>query len=883
MVSQLLSPSQPKNIGDLFVLAILGFHILSLFLLPASWRIPTFAIVYLFWRLSYNVGIGYLLYLQSNHNRLITWAKKSKIFVNPKTRQNPHPTIFRLLKRELETKLPRDYKFEDAPIEYNTWLLFRRVVDLILMCDFVSYCLFAIACAKKPDGETLVMTVARWSAGWLLVGFNLWVKLDAHRVVKDFAWYWGDFFFTMEGDLVFDGVFEMAPHRMYSIGYAGYYGISALSGSYNVLFISIVAHAMQFAFLQFVENPHIDKTYNQPPPRKQQDENDDPKENRATSINGGPSFASTERPSPIHNLLGIKNIDLFRVTDFSVLLLQFYMMFIIFWTPSTFVWKIFFLVHAAFWRIWYSVGTGLILRQQSSKKFWTRHFLKYGESTEEAWRQWKGLYHLAMTMTYASFIAAVWKVYTPPDDWNSRFVILKHVVGLSLIALQVWTAKSIYDSLGEFGWFFGDFFFDQGAKLTYGGIYRFLNNPEQLIGLAGVWGAALITGKTSIFCLAALSHGLSLGFHYFIERPHMQKLYGQRMRTDSGFAKVVKPFLPLSMQKFSMTRTLEDLADYMEEFIDAAGPKIAASVQNFRSSDPFHRIPFSRVETDMDGFDLNEYSLEILGYSSAGKSLSVPYGAPLKLRWTAPLHHSKKDWVGLYKVSHNPEPKVTAIGSQGRWIPTIPNHYDSPLFDAGCIRSDVSCEREEAGKIKYYFSGEMEFSGDKLWWESGTYQFRYHHNGMYNVMATSKVFEITIDKFDEENVEMDANGLFLGAVQEALLPVVQNCFDRDPNIAPNTVDETFGSLVDRKGKYSRRLVYAVLHKFGVEFDSEVVKMDGTVRNLAWRICTAKKVLVSTKKSTKMAHSLRDCRGSILNGAVIRKNDTDSLEIEGEQK
>ena len=38
-------------------------------------------------------------------------------------------------------------------------------------------------------------------------------------------------------------------------GYAGFYGLSLIVGSYALLFVSMAAHAAQFAFLALFENP----------------------------------------------------------------------------------------------------------------------------------------------------------------------------------------------------------------------------------------------------------------------------------------------------------------------------------------------------------------------------------------------------------------------------------------------------------------------------------------------------------------------------------------------------------------------------------------------------------------------------------------------------
>jgi phosphatidylethanolamine N-methyltransferase len=853
MVSQLLSPTQPKNLSDLVVLAILALLILTLCALPAHMRIPTFAVIFLFWRACYNLGIGYLLRIQSRDRLLVKWAEKSKIFKDPATEKNPHPRLYNIIKRELETKIPKDYNFKEAPIEYNTWLVFRRVVDLILMCDFVSYCLFAMACGVRPVGEGALLTIARWLAGWVLVGFNLWVKLDAHRVVKDYAWYWGDFFYLIDQELTFDGVFEMAPHPMYSVGYAGYYGISLLAASYKVLFISIIAHAAQFAFLILVENPHIEKTYNPPPPRKRSGKSQgDTLTTELSAVQAAHvddvwdamAQVAPSVPSPVHNLLGLQNIDLFRITDISVTLLQIYLFLLTALTPSTPIFQAFFVLNAVAWRLWYSIGLGLILNRQSNEKAWTRHFVKFGESRDEAWRQWKGMYHLSMTMCHVGFIAASWKMYSFPSDWNYGLVLLRHIVGAMLVALQVWTAFSIYDSLGEFGWFFGDFFFDQAPKLTYSGIYRYLNNPERVLGLAGIWGAVLITRSTVIFCLALLTHILALSFIQFVERPHMQKLYGRNMRQEAGLVKSLKRSLPPQLKNWhgNVDKVLEGTKEFVEDFIESARPRLATGVKVFvkDASALFKQYPvqisLTTVAPDLAGYDPKDYSLEIEGTPLSPSATSeyangkegayarthverrsdfktkvFEYGTPIKVKWTAPLNHNKKDWVGLYKVVDNAHRDVTKLASAGRWVATTPGEYDSSSADDGILSSDVRVPGS-AGE-EDHLQGTMIFRGDKLWWTQGVFEFRYHHDKKHNVMAISLPFEIRIGRFDEDDVELDANGSLRGATEDALLPVVRNCFDHDEEIAPNTVDEEFGPLAGRDPKYAKRVVFAVKHMY----------------------------------------------------------------------
>lgn len=61
---------------------------------------------------------------------------------------------------------------------------------------------------------------------------------------------------------------------------------------------------------------------------------------------------------------------------------------------------------------------------------------------------------------------------------------------------------------------------------------------------------------------------------------------------------------------------------------------------------------------------------------------------------------------------------------------------------------------------------------------------------------------------------------------------------------------------DVSSPFMERLRHSLLTwlRFGIEFSPEVVKADGTVRKLAWRICNAKKVLAPYSMSSSRGRS-----------------------------
>lgn len=259
------------------MLSVMAFNVATIAMrhvLPNMFYI----VLFLFWRTAYNVGLGVVLTKQSKKRTITAWLDKAPAATKA------------LVNWAVSGSLPSHFRFGKVPVEFNAWVAFRALAMLILANDGLTYTILGIIYFKPiAESSAIELTVCA-VVGTALVVFSVWSKAAAHDCLGDFAWYWGDFFFIIEGELVFDGVFELFPHPMYTVGYAAYYGISLLARSYTIFFVSLIAHTMQIVFLLTVEEPHIQKTYGGPSSSSLSD----PVNERFSPVPDGASFSRSE-------------------------------------------------------------------------------------------------------------------------------------------------------------------------------------------------------------------------------------------------------------------------------------------------------------------------------------------------------------------------------------------------------------------------------------------------------------------------------------------------------------------------------------------------------------------------------------------------------------
>jgi len=225
---------------------------------------------------------------------------------------------------------------------------------------------------------------------------------------------------------------------------------------------------------------------------------------------------------------------------------------------------------------------------------------------------------------------------------------------------SIYSSRASYEAVGDFGWFYGDFFISGDAytqHLCYTGIYRFLNNPDCVTGYAGLYGLALMTRSWTVFGLAVMSHLMNVLFLNLVEIPHMNTLYQSRIRKESPLPRVIKEKVPDKLKQ-----RLEDR--FRQEAKNLRRVQVAAIKQVFE----FYKKIEDAVQHE------NEHVQQPVKLRVPEKAT---LGEPLIVEFETTKDHADTDWVGIYAVDIS---RSMPGLSDGKWMYVPPGASGKLVF-----------------------------------------------------------------------------------------------------------------------------------------------------------------------------------------------------------
>jgi phosphatidylethanolamine N-methyltransferase len=147
-----------------------------------------------------------------------------------------------------------------------------------------------------------------------------------------------------------------------------------------------------------------------------------------------------------------------------------------------------------------------------------------------------------------------------------------------------------------------------------------------------------------------------------------------------------------------------------------------------------------RVANDLSAYATEKYKIHIVPRSS-GNALRFHLGEQIEVKWCVPSNHSRKDWIGLYRVGANKSSLVTRTSSLGMWVPVHSEVWDGDIPIGENSQTSIP-PKIEGSAASDEECGLAVFKGDSLPWAVGRYEMRYHHDGKYNVLALEGPIEI---------------------------------------------------------------------------------------------------------------------------------------------